>query len=50
MFWVKNCILLALQEKFPLIQHIYSTNFSKNNFKEPRLNLMITKLPIQGSK
>lgn len=40
MFRVKNnSIPLALQEKFPFIQYNYPTNFSKNNFKEPKLNL-----------
>ena len=39
MFRVKNnTIPLALQEKFPLIQHNYPTNFSKSNYKEPKLN------------
>ena len=48
MFWVKNnTISLPLQEKFSLIQHNnYPTNFSKNNQKEPKLNLMITKFAI----
>ena len=46
-FRVKNnTIPSALDEKFQLIQHNYRTNFSKNNYKESKLNLMITKFAI----
>ena len=50
MLRVKNSILSALPAEFPLIQHIYPTNFRKNKFKESKLNLMITEFGIQGAK
>ena len=50
MFRVKKSIPSTLQEKFPLIQYIYPTKFSKNNLKESKLNLMITKFAMQGEK
>ena len=49
MFQVKNNTMpSALLEKFPLTQDNYPTNFSKNNFKEPKLNLSITKFAISS--
>ena len=43
-----NTIPSALQEKFSLIQHNYPKNFNKNNFKEPKLNMRITKFAISS--
>ena len=37
-----NTIPSTLQVKFPLRQYNYPTGFSKNKFKEPKLNLRIT--------
>ena len=47
MLRVKNNIISsALQEKFPLTQYNYSTEFSKNNYKKPQLNLRITQSTV----
>ena len=43
-----NTIPSALQEKFPLLQRNYPTNFSKNNYKDPKLNLRTTKFAISS--
>ena len=50
MFQVKNnTITSALKKRFQLMQHNYPTNFSKNNFKQPKLNLKITKFTISST-
>ena len=50
MFQVKNnTITSALKKRFQLMQHNYPTSFSKNNFKQPKLNLKITKFTISST-
>ena len=44
---VKNDTIPSdLQEKFPLRQNNYPTDFSKNNYKEPKLNLRMTQFAM----
>ena len=47
MFRVKtNSIPETLQNKFKVIEHNYSTRYSKQNFKEPNIFFRVTKFAI----
>ena len=49
MFRVKNnTIPKALQNKFQVIKHSYSTRHSENNFVEPKFSLNVTKFAISS--